>query len=101
MHAADVTQTVHYLLLKTGMVVSRIHRNLRLRLFYLISLHQHKQVEWCDGVPKEKAQCIEVYIVKSRTFIPHGFQNICHLLQASLIAALPDTQHLSMAFFLS
>lgn len=24
MHAADVTQTVHYLLLKTGMVVSRI-----------------------------------------------------------------------------
>lgn len=24
MHAADVTQTVHYLLLKTGMVVSKI-----------------------------------------------------------------------------
>lgn len=52
-HAADVTQTVHYLLLKTGMVVSRIHTNLRLRLFYQISLHQHKQVEWCDGVPKD------------------------------------------------
>lgn len=27
-HAADVTQTVHYLLLKTGMVVSRLERTL-------------------------------------------------------------------------
>lgn len=26
MHAADVTQTVHYLLLKTGMVVSQLNR---------------------------------------------------------------------------
>lgn len=30
MHAADVTQTVHYLLLKTGMVVSQLNREVNL-----------------------------------------------------------------------
>lgn len=61
MHAADVTQTVHYLLLKTGMVVSRAWEH-----------SQASELECCESV-------------KRKAFCQHASQSI---FVRSLIAAL-------------
>lgn len=84
MHAADVTQTVHYLLLKTGMVVSRINLSTEISWTY----------SWWFG----SKQGILVDVIKeilSTWYSEHLFQ----LPNASLITALPDMQLLNMAFF--